>query len=835
VTSSLISTAYGAPAFDVLGGVVAQAKAADPMAPVTLLVPNNIAGVAARRFLAGYRDGDRHGIAGLHVTTLARLAEQLAAPTLAALGRRPVTRPVTSAAWRAELGAEPGCFSKVADHPATIRALSNASAELRDLSDEALDAVAASTTLAPDLVRLHRGVVERLHDGWYDTTDVLRTAVNLIAERPERLIELGRCVLWQPQSLTRAEAGLAAVLAKHGELTVIAALTGVGRADGAVCRSLNRLGLPHPGMGPRPPIATEVLHASDADDEVRCVIRDVVTTLASTPAHRVAVLYSKSQPYARLLHEHLGAAGTAVNGPGVRAVHERAVARCLLEVLALGPSDMPRGDLFRALAEAPTRDFTGGLVPVARWERISRSAGVVSGDDWRQRLDRYIAAERAAVSAEPGREDPSRGQLERAERNATAATALRDFATALRSRLAEGQSLTTWEQLSRWARELFTDLLGDDAALSTLPPEEQYAAVAVRRTLAGLTTLDATGSPASYAVLRDVVGIELEGALPRVGRFGDGVLVAPLSAAVGLDADAVYALGLAEDLYPGRQHADALLPDHARAVAGEELPAARERLDAKQRHLLAAFAAGARVVASFPRGDLRRSSSRLPSQWLLWSFREHTGLGDLAATQWESVDGSWLIPSESYASSLRATGQPVTEQEWRTKAMDAGLPLAGPVVDAAVAMIRARTGTELTRYDGNLAAVAGIPDYTVNETAVSPTALEQYAECPHAFFVKRLLGVEPAEDPEELVTMSPLDLGNLIHESFEALVVEYADRLPSFGEEWTPEQKRRLAEIADARARDYEAAGLTGHPRMWQRERILIGADLAWMLDDDFA
>ncbi len=79
-----------------LRGVVREAKAGDPLLPVTVLVPSNLAGLVARRFLAGGL-GDRHrGVAALNPTTLARLAEQLAAPLLQP--RRPATGPVVTAA-----------------------------------------------------------------------------------------------------------------------------------------------------------------------------------------------------------------------------------------------------------------------------------------------------------------------------------------------------------------------------------------------------------------------------------------------------------------------------------------------------------------------------------------------------------------------------------------------------------------------------------------------------------------------------------------------------------------------------------------------------------------
>src|SRR5439155_20704205 len=67
-TTRIESTAYGAAALERLQAVVARLKADDPMTPVTLLLPNNLAGVIARRHLA------RASVGGLYLATLERLA-----------------------------------------------------------------------------------------------------------------------------------------------------------------------------------------------------------------------------------------------------------------------------------------------------------------------------------------------------------------------------------------------------------------------------------------------------------------------------------------------------------------------------------------------------------------------------------------------------------------------------------------------------------------------------------------------------------------------------------------------------------------------------------------
>ena len=139
---------YGSAALDALEAAVAELKQADPMAPVVVVVPSDVVGIAVRRRLAR-GVGGRTGIAALTVTTLTRLADYLVAGRLQ--DRRPATPTVVAAAWRAALASAPGRFEAVAGHAATVRALVRAHRELRDLSDVDLAAIAESGSPLPML------------------------------------------------------------------------------------------------------------------------------------------------------------------------------------------------------------------------------------------------------------------------------------------------------------------------------------------------------------------------------------------------------------------------------------------------------------------------------------------------------------------------------------------------------------------------------------------------------------------------------------------------------------------------------------------------------------
>lgn len=388
------STAYGREAATVLHARVAEAKSEDPLAPVTLLVPSNHVGVSIRRLLGSGELGPVHsdlpGIADLWILilTVQRLAELLAGPVLAAAGRRPVSTPMIAAALRTVLADAPGMFAPVAGHPATVEALARAHRELAEVSPTALDAIAATSPRAHDVVRIHRAVSDRLASDWYDVADLLDTATTVAGRGAPTIDGLGRLLLWLPQHLSQPAATFLHTLADRADLEVIAGHTGDAKADGTVTTTLHRLGLrsdDHPQ--PTPPVGTKVVTVSDPEEEVRSAIEAVIAGLRDLPgdpsvrADRIAILYPTHEPYARLLAEQLDAAGLQWNGRAVDLLAGRLLGRWVLDLLDLPDHNWRRERVLRLLSEAPVRDVEGRHVPAAAWQRVSREAGVVAGRD----------------------------------------------------------------------------------------------------------------------------------------------------------------------------------------------------------------------------------------------------------------------------------------------------------------------------------------------------------------------------------------------------------------------------------------------------------------------
>ena len=110
-----------------------------------------------------------------------------------------------------------------------------------------------------------------------------------------------------------------------------------------------------------------------------------------------------------------------------------------------------------------------------------------------------------------------------------------------------------------------------------------------------------------------------------MGRLGEGVLVGPLSYAVGLDLDLVVVLGMAEGTLPAAVHDDSLLPDGERPGRATSCRCAASGWGATTAGL-AALAAADRHLLCLPRSDLRASSERVPrGGWPTWPRRWRGG------------------------------------------------------------------------------------------------------------------------------------------------------------------------------------------------------------------
>ena len=797
------ATAYGAAAFDALAAAVRRAKHGDPLVPVTVIVPTNTAGVMARRAL-----GRRGGATAIDVLTLFRAAELLGSPSLLARGRKPVSTPVVDLAVKQVLARSPGLYGPVHRHPSTVVALRELYRELRVAGPTALTAL-ARTGRGNEPARVAAEVARLLAPSWYDEGDLLVAAASATCRQlPDRL---ARVVVHLPERLRPLELQLLRDLSTTAEVELIVGVTGHPDADEPIQALVADLtgsaagaSVPAPRSG-----VVDVISTTDADDEVRLAVRAVVDgARRGTRFDRMAVLWPTRRPYARMVEHQLTAGGIPWNGRPGTGTDERMVPRLLADLLELDRRGLRRSSLMALLGDVPAHDADGRPVQSVRWERIGRRAGIVRDGDWEARLHGAIADAAARGPAE-----------------VAAAESLKTFVDDLRSALGAPSNVRPWSEWVAWSHERLDWWFGR-RGLDRLEGVERDAWERTQLVLTRLGHLDAIGPPVTRAEFRATFVAELEVAPARHGKVGDGVHVGALSGAGGLDVDLVVVIGAADGLLPPPPEVDPLLGDSERVAAG--LVGSEERVTAAHRQFLAAVVTTPVSLVTFPRGDLRASADNQPSRWL-----EALG-GRAVMRSWTTV--------HSHAHALASTVFPVSEAEHRWRRVWNHVRSGGDVRDfgAADAVLGralhlrdARAGDAMSEYDGDLSART-MPPVT---GPISATRIELWPRCPHAYFVRYVLGVRPLDEPEEIEVLSPLDRGSAMHAAIDRLQQEVlTGGLPDPSPHgWTEVHRAALARIGSTVADELEAGGRTGRDASWANERAALLAELDRWLDADAA
>jgi ATP-dependent helicase/nuclease subunit B len=795
-------TPFGAAALDALAAAVGAAQAGDPLAPVTIVVPNNTVGVMARRAL-----GRRGGVAAAEVLTMFRVAELLGAPTLRAAGRRPVSTPIVDLAVKHVLADAPGQYQSVRRHPSTVVALRDLYRQLRATGPAAATAL-ATTRRGTEPARVATAVAARLAADWYDEGDLLASATEQArTELPRRF---ARVIVYLPERIRPLEQELLTALGEAGDVQLVVAVSGDGSADRSsdqLVRQLTGRSLDRPpATSTSEPPKVEVISTTDADDEVRLAVRAVVDAARrGTRFDRMAILWPTDRPYARMVEHQLQAAGVSWNGrPGTQPA-ELMVPRVLVDLLDLDRRGLRRADLMTLLGDVPARDERGKPVPTSRWERIGRRAGIVREADW----DRGLQLAHADAAAHR-------------PYDVAAVESLGEFVAELRAALGDPAEVAPWATWVQWCAERL-DRWFTPVGLDRLDGDQRAAWELTQRVLDRLANLDSIGAPVTRAEFRATLVAELEVTPARHGKVGDGVHVGTLAGAVGLDIDLAVIVGAADGLLPPPPAVDPLLGEADRDVAG--LPGTAERVEVTHRHFRAVTSTTPDVLVTVPRGDLRVAAVRHPSRWL-----------DAVPAVVRSMD--------SHAHALAVTEFPVSEAEHRTRDLWAFVrsgqdvrchPLAtGDRALARALVLRDhRASDALTEYDGDLSALPPPP----LTGPVSPTQVEQWRACPHAYFVRYVLGVRPIEEPEAIEILSPLDRGQAMHEAIDRLHQRVlSGELPAPGVQgWTDVHRTALARIAEEVTAELQAAGRSGRAASWANERASIIDELDEWLTHDLA
>lgn len=598
------------------------------------------------------------------------------------------------------------------------------------------------------------------------------------------------------------------------------------------------------GGGPVPPI-TWVTAPGEAS-EVRSIARLVLKAAGQgTPFDEMAVAIPQADVYAPILVDLFTRARIPFKLHPSLPLATGRIARSFL--LLLGSRNFDRGALleFLTFAPIPLADKTGDPDPPhpSVFDQITRELKVVSGlDRFRKALDHFVSEE-SKVPAD------SVSDLHRSSRarRVKAARALRTLVDKVDLALAFTREKLPLDQWSTRLRSLALDWIRPSNEIET---EEHALVVETLEELSALATL-------SPAVSFDQVGSVIEAQFDRKRRPLEehsrvGVHVGSPEALSGGRFKFMAVLGLVEGGYPGVFRPDPFLLDSERQALSDEVQAAPPRKAAAQlslfdpdpkgftdtafvslpttktrvaqaRRLFARTLGQAELslVLSYPRADEQTGRERLPSLFLMAALQAARGVAvtaeDLQKVLIEDEDGRVdadlsLDLGERDTEAVARHG--LSALSW--------LEADRPFLRAAHELSRGRSARRLSPFDG----LVGRPDEDSHSRLdpiksgqpISASRIAAFGECGFRYFLRYVLKLEPAIEPEERRKLDPLEKGTLFHEVAERFLRERRDQamLPIRN---TDEERSRLLALGDERLEAWVEGSPPRLVLLWRAEK----------------
>jgi ATP-dependent helicase/nuclease subunit B len=734
---------------------VAAIKTRDPFAPCTVVVPHRAVAYDVARALTS---GPASGVVGVRTPTLLDLAGEIVAETDALSGRTPLTTTGLRAALAEVLEEDPGPFVEVADQPATLEALADASTRLLRAEHMGADGL---PPLTRDVLALHRRALARL-TGTYTAQDVFAEATRVLQADSGTAARLGSVIRFQ-------------LPAQH---------------DPVARDFVDELGGEEIGPTAHDPSTVRacidaLVSVTDPVEEARAAVEAAAHALADTAGHRVGIFFPTPDPYLGLVTAQLRQAGITFTARGLAPALADPAARHLVTLLEQDPAQI---DL-RVLLDARWADVLQRGMPSSR------------------------ALENGYVYGMTPQEDPDAAAPED-----EAWQALLTARDALATGLRQIDDAPTWREAATRITALRRELLDDPRHRAVCRPEDRRVQGTIDDALQSLAEGREDATNPGREVLAGHLASELAGTGFREGRLSTGVVVGTLPSAVGRDLDLVVVLGMADGIAPAPSAVDPLLPEDAIRLLGGALRTPQQQRDDQRDQFAAAVAAGRRVLVTTPRGRLRTPGPLFLSPWIAPHSILEAGPEDLEerdpalahlASVVHVVDSPLAGARDGYGERGPAPsrGRAWQRQLFAARPSDpspaSGSPSPSPSESPAkapdvlpAAAIRAREiradrrEGRFTRFTGNLGSVArdappgtrglrvtnsapaaGTQLPSEDRFAVSPTGLEQWAKDPFSYFLERVLHADLFAYPDEEEQADAKTLGNIVHETLEQVVL----------------------------------------------------------------
>lgn len=563
-------------------------------------------------------------------------------------------------------------------------------------------------------------------------------------------------------------------------------------------------------------------------DEPRALIRNIVADARSGVRFGEMVVLYTSPDYASRIKDALEAADIASCGPSPSTLADTPTGRFVHLFLNMIAEDMRRDAFTSWTSSSPVVDpNTGERVPSVPWEVASRNAKVLrfgEEDRWKQSLDRYAKSLlRRAKRAEEAADEDNAIDPDSMRALADAAFQLADFVAGLNSKiqLADPRSWSDWVD---WLEDIL------DTYRAPANNDESASGSGIDRIRDAMSEIRGLGeisaSEVEFARFARTVQRSMQSSLGGDSGWGCAVLVAPLDASIGNSFRSVHVLGMAEGGTPSPARSDPLLSDDLRRMLdpdGKRLPTRKEQLGLERQTFQLALQSAENRHLYWNKALLGATNESYPSPWFVDEVIKARGI-DTAPVK------SLMDPQSEYVDTVAALSDlgdadrnPSTEYEFRLQRVSRhsfgshglGELIADP---GNFALARGRDVLESRRsenfgaHDGNLAKSGKNSSFNLR---VSASTLQNYAECPYRYFLATELNVDERIDPEDLLVLSPLDKGLIVHKILERF-------LGDFGPDGSNVGLENLRKIAREEFDRFQTDDFVGYPAIFDLEKVQL-------------
>lgn len=748
----------------VLRRLIDEIRSSRGLDRITIVTPTNQASFYIRRSLA------KEGLFNVDFKRLEDIAESLAGREF----ERPLLHDLQASEFVFEAARDSSLGTKLGGVNVSAQlqsALHSTFRELEMLGDEQLDQLKDQSNIQRELVKRFRKYME-LAEPYRRGALVAKKAAALISSKShtDRVAVLGTILLVKAATVAPVQRPLFDALANMPDSVTISIVDSKDGNDpsnlAAHIDSLKLIAVP------------------DVAEEVRGVVREIIAQARNGERFpRMAVVF-EDDSYSSRIAEALELAGIPLSGPDRTALSDAPEGLFVSGLLDLFDGDFSRLDFTAWLAGAPVKDPANGKsVPSARWDVISRTAGVTESvvDSWIPRLDRYskniVKHARRSDQLDEGKVNV----VEAAMSDADYAIWLKKFIIGLSQRKPTDKE-DTWSGFAAWLRSVVKDYLWIATATNESPKSQSSRLMTL---IDRLESLETTGSVPTFDHCRGVLRDQLEKRSAGLRSLGSGVYVGPLWTAAGCPFDTVFVLGMSEGRYPSPGFTDPLLPDSMKKEidsTGTQLSTVDTRVGESYQSFISVIHSAKQVFMYWPSGIPGESREFGPARWFLSAVREVSDQPLLQAgklVESEIPGLTFRRRSESINMPLLDAGDlheydVVGARRWGAlnDHKDERFPLSNdePSIAAGVKFEDAQESSDWTEYDGrvNLDVESGVTtEIGANETIGSATAFETYAACPYRYFLSRRLHIEPTDSPETEVALDALSFGTLIHDVLE--------------------------------------------------------------------